>query len=103
MNNIYHKNRDLIDFNLINFNIRPKETIKHLKKIRDKEEIEKYGKILTPQQRYYHKQKGEDEFKRKNKLYAKNYYERNKTDSNFMNNKRINAITYYYKKKNNLT
>ncbi len=102
MNNIYHKNRELINFNLTNFNIQPKETILQLKKIRDQEEIKKYGKTLSPQQRYYHKQKGEKEFKDKNKSYAKAYYQRNKNNSDFMDNKRMNAITYYYKKKNNL-
>jgi hypothetical protein len=102
MNNLYKKNEELIQFNLINFNIQPKETINQIKKIRDKEEIEKYGKKLTPQQRYYHKKKNEPEFKVKNAFYAKEYYKRNKNRSDFMDGKRINAITYYYKKKNNL-
>ena len=102
MNNLYKKHEHLIQFNLINFNIQPKETIIQVKKMREKEEIEKYGKILTPQQRYYHKKKNEPEFKNRNAYYAKEYYQRNKNRADFMNVKRINAITYYYKKKNNL-
>lgn len=96
------KDKEIIEMNKINFDISEKQTKKDLKRIRNEEEIQKFGKILSPQSRYYYKNKHTEEFKQRRNKLSHNYYHRNKDNEEFKELKRKNALNYYYNKKKNL-